>query len=341
MRFAFLPRRLHQQEECSKRRIAANELAGTPTVHNRLIFFLGFFFFSWPLSFHFVSFCLRERERMSWISVARNNSSIRWAAGGWIFFIAENAILSENRTWLINDWLGDDRYHLAYGTLSTIATASIGYGYYNMNKSPHTLALYVSRTHPISQILGGWVFLSLGLVMASQVAPKLQIPVAFIRDDDMSKPSIESPKERPSLPSAWNVQVRCPFDFTDKRRSSSTDSTLHGLERISRHPGLWSFGFIGIGQSMLASTIPQRIWWLGPPAVAWLGGWHSDSRFRRGMGGVLDPMYESQTSNIPFVAILTGKQGSGSWEALIREMKPWNAIVAIGISSLWVLRRIR
>ena len=32
--------------------------------------------------------------------------AMRWAVGGWSFFIAENAILSENRSFLI-DSLGD------------------------------------------------------------------------------------------------------------------------------------------------------------------------------------------------------------------------------------------
>lgn len=30
----------------------------------------------------------------------------------------------------------------------------------------------------------------------------------------------------------------------------------------------------------------------GPSMVAWLGGSHTDSRFRRGMGGVLHPEYD-------------------------------------------------
>ena len=30
----------------------------------------------------------------------------------------------------------------------------------------------------------------------------------------------------------------------------------------------------------------------GPAVVAWLGGSHTDSRFRRGMGGTLHPEYE-------------------------------------------------
>jgi hypothetical protein len=279
---------------------------------------------------------------MSWISLFRNNSTIRWAAGGWTFFIAENAILSENRTWLISE-LGNEQYHLMYGTLSTIATASIGYAYYKIQKSsitPQRLRL------PIPTAVGGWILLSIGLGMASQVAPKLQIPVAMV--DSAPSVTADTPVVvGPSVPSStkgdWKLQVRCPFDFADKRdpHQQGGTSALHGLERISRHPGLWSLGLVGLGQAMLAPAVPQMIWWCGPAAIAWLGGGHTDSRFRRGIGGTMSPEYESQTSNIPFWAIVSGKQGSGSAQALWQEVKPLNAGVALAVSSLWVLRRVR
>lgn len=276
---------------------------------------------------------------MSWLSLARSNPSIRWAAGGWTFFIAENAILSENRTWLIQQ-LGDDQYHLCYGTLSTIATASIGYAYYTIRKAPidPQLALWKGSKPPMSAAIGGWIFLTLGLVMASQVAPKMQIPVAMVDTNaDAANPTDVGPSTS-SASSMMKLQVRCPFDFTDKK---DPNTALHGLERISRHPGLWSLGLVGLGQSILAPAMPQRIWWMGPAAIAWLGGWHTDSRYRRGMGGTLEPGYASQTSNLPFGALISGRQGHGSWQALANELKPLNAAVAIGASTLWVLRRVR
>jgi uncharacterized membrane protein len=269
---------------------------------------------------------------MSWISLARSNSTLRWAAGGWTLFIAENGILSENRTWIIQE-LGDDNYHLVYGTLSTLATASIGYAYYSIRKAsiPPPLTLW-KTVPPVPSAIGAWFFMSVGLAMASQVAPKMQIPVAY----EDSNPSIVGPSaEAPTR----KLQVRCPFDFTGKRDEES--QLLSGLERISRHPGLWSLGLIGIGQAILAPTIPHRIWWMGPPLVAWLGGSHTDSRFRRGMGGTLAPEYECQTSNIPFWAMISGKQGSGCWEAMGKEIKPLNAAVAVAMSTLWIVRRVR
>jgi hypothetical protein len=194
------------------------------------------------------------------------------------------------------------------------------------------------------------------LGMASQVAPKLQIPIAMVDSAPAVAVTVTADTPvvvGPSVPSSttstskgdWKLQVRCPFDFADKRnphqQGGTTSSALHGLERISRHPGLWSLGLVGLGQAVLAPAIPQMIWWCGPAAIAWLGGGHTDSRFRRGIGGTMLPEYESQTSNIPFWAIVSGKQGSGSAQALLQEVKPLNVGVALAMSSLWVLRRVR
>jgi len=258
------------------------------------------------------------------------HSMVRWAVGGWTFFVVENAVLSENRTWLI-DRLGDDNYHIVYGTFSTIATASIGVAYHRITRKSPPLPLSLRRWNgngngngnalpPLAAGLGAWACTSLGLVMVSQVAPSFQVPV--------------------SVSSQSKLQVRCPFDFADKRLEISNPFEVRGLERISRHPGLWSFGLIGIGQSLLAPTIPLQLWWLGPSLVAWLGGSHTDSRFRRGMGGVLHPEYDCQTSNIPFLAMITGKQPD-AWVGLSKEIKPLNAGLALAASSLWVLRRVR
>ena len=56
-------------------------------------------------------------------------STLRWAVGGWSFFIAENVIISHNRTEIIEAF-GNDAYHAAYNTLSKAATAAIGWGWF-------------------------------------------------------------------------------------------------------------------------------------------------------------------------------------------------------------------
>lgn len=68
---------------------------------------------------------------------------------------------------------------------------------------------------------------------------------------------------------------------------------------------------------------------------------HTYSRFRWGMGGSLDPYYESQTSNLPFVAMIMGKQGSSTFGELMKETKPLNAAIATAIATLCVVSRGR
>ncbi|GAX10994.1 hypothetical protein FisN_2Lu524 [Fistulifera solaris] len=251
------------------------------------------------------------------------SSQIKWAVSGWAFFIAENAILSENRTWII-DQLGDDGYHTLYGAFSTAAMASVGFAYLKRLSRPppspaHLPALALS-----------WGCLSSGLFLALQTAPSMQIPVSIQQKDG---PTSNTP--------SWKLQVRCPFDFTHDR---DNNETVKGIERISRHPGLWSLAFVALSNAALLPPLhPLQLWWMGPTAVAWVGGNHTDARYRRGMGGTLDPVYESQTSNIPFSAIVTGRQGNATdaMKKMLQEIKPLNALVSIGVATLFVLSRGR
>ena len=66
------------------------------------------------------------RRQLSVAAAPAEASTMRWAVGGWSFFIVENVVLSENRARVIA-LLGDDeresRYHALYGSLSTAAAA--------------------------------------------------------------------------------------------------------------------------------------------------------------------------------------------------------------------------
>jgi uncharacterized membrane protein len=250
---------------------------------------------------------------------------VRLGAGGWIFFVAENAILSENRTALIAT-LGDDNYHLLYGTFSTAATAAIGYSYYKLKRlSSSGLQAAATLKVPALNRFTSWSLISVGLILASQALPKMQIPVGYSGSESGG---------------ASKLQVRCPFDFADQKRDVNQ---VHGMERISRHTGLWSFGLVGAGTAALQTHPALRVWWYGPALIAWLGGMHSDSRFRRNMGGTLDPWYDNQTSNVPFVAMVSGKQGppAQAFQGLLNETKLLNALCAVGVATLMVLSRGR
>jgi uncharacterized membrane protein len=274
------------------------------------------------------------------------SSPIKWAIGGWTFFIAENFILSENRTYLISNF-GDDAYHAAYGTLSTAAMSSVFYGYFRKVKNAEPLLWSAHSPAPLGAKIASFVCLSIGLGMASQMPPKIQIPLHYYNNNiseksneitnqtlaAANKPSVEEVEQ-----TGW--KVRCPFDFTDNK---DTTSPVHGLERITRHPGLWSFGLLGLGNALLVPSIPQRLWLAMPLMVATIGGAHTDARFRRGMGGTLLPEYDEATSNIPFLAMLSGAQGNvlNVLHDFYEEVKPLNAMIAVGMSGLWVLRRGR
>lgn len=257
--------------------------------------------------------------------------SIRWAAGGWLFFIAENVVLSENRTMLIEN-LGDAGYHNMYGFFSTAAVGSIGYAY--IKKVRNVQPFIFHGPTPLPWRVASWAFLSLGLGMAAQTLPKFQIPVAY-DVEDAAPPAGASPTVGPTASPAdgkKSFQVRCPFDFAAKR---DPDAELYGTERISRHPGLWSMGLVGLGHACLVPSIPQRVWLCMPVLLAWIGGSHTDSRYRRGMGGTLEPEYDSKTSNVPFAAMLT----AGGWSELAGEIKPLNALMAAGIAAVWAFRK--
>lgn len=254
------------------------------------------------------------------------SSSFRWAAGGWAFFIAENVVLSENRTLLIEQ-LGDTGYHNVYGLCSTAAVTSIGYAYWKKVRLVEPLVAVTMPSRVVS-----WALLSLGLGMASQTLPKFQLPFTYGSSNESKETTVVGP--RVAEPPKSSFKVQCPFDFTDPK--ASTGQELHGLERISRHPGLWSMGLVGLGHALLVPSLPQRVWLCMPVFVAWIGGSHTDSRYRRGMGGTLDPEYDAKTSNVPFAAMMARQDG---WLDLVSEIKPLNAALAACVAAIWAFRR--
>eukprot|EP00640_Fibrocapsa_japonica_P002350 CAMPEP_0113934358 /NCGR_PEP_ID=MMETSP1339-20121228/1694_1 /TAXON_ID=94617 /ORGANISM="Fibrocapsa japonica" /LENGTH=284 /DNA_ID=CAMNT_0000936135 /DNA_START=105 /DNA_END=956 /DNA_ORIENTATION=+ /assembly_acc=CAM_ASM_000762 len=273
--------------------------------------------------------------------------SFQWAVGGWAFFIAENLILSENRSCIIEQ-LGEDGYHIMYGLCSTAACSSIGYAYLKKVKQAPPLAWSIGAAVPVPMKAASFLCYALGFGLLSQIPPKFQMPIIYnSQDETETKQSTIGPTtgNHSSAKRAW--KVRCPFDFTDSKSKVTgqlmgNGCDIHGLDRISRHPGLWSMGLIGLGQAFLVPSIPQRAWLCMPILVAAIGGWHSDSRHRRGMGGHLIPSLDEQTSNVPFLAMILGKQENGdvvnTFKILAKESKGLNAVLGVGLAALMVRR---
>lgn len=286
-------------------------------------------------------------------------NAIKWSVGSWSLFIAENYILSENRTAIIAA-VGDDNYHYIYGLCSTLAVSSIAYGYQYKIKnasSPGMMLWAKNAPVPLPAKIAAFVSIGLGLGLVSQSAPKMQIPLEYINGNGNVSATANETSVSASLPATTNNnnkessrkwKVRCPFDFTDGKSKSlegGSAITLHGVERISRHPGLWSFGFLGLGSSFLTPCIPIRIWLSMPVMVALIGGGHTDSRHRRGLGGELSQDMDAVTSNVPFWAMLSGRQGDGAMDAfgklLGEEVKGLNGLLALGVAASFVAGRGR
>lgn len=286
------------------------------------------------------------------------SAPMQWAVGGWSLFVAENWILSENRTFIIQE-LGDDGYHYLYGFLSTAAVGSIIYGYRYKIRGAGPFAWPAGAAAPPAVRVASFAVQALALGMASQSFPKLQIPVHLASEPSESRQSAavvgpSVPADEPAAPRQW--KVRCPFDFTDSKSQTGTDKAnptrnpdgsiqLRGLDRVTRHPGLWSFGLLGFGNALLVPSVPTRVWMTMPLMVALIGGEHTDSRHRRGIGGALVQEMDEITSNIPFLAMVSGKQEGGSvggaFSEFAKEFKWLNAGVAAGLAAAWVARRGR
>jgi hypothetical protein len=333
-------------------------------------------------------------------SIQQLSTPLKWAVGSWSFFIAENVILSENRTMLIQDIFkgNDDYYHYVYGLCSTTAVGSIIYAYkqkiqpFSSNAKNQHLLLWKNAAAgaPLLSRALGFVTLSLGLGFMSQTVPKLQIPVEYIGSsgsgsgsgsgsdsgsenrpsDTRHQPSQLQRQPTKSTDSNTNSKwkVRCPFDFTDSKSKilqsannnhdkNDNDNTqqpltihdIHGMDRITRHPGLWSFGLLGVGASFLSPCLPTRIYLTMPLLMSLIGGHHNDSRFRRNIGGSLPKEYDDLTSNVPFWAMLIeGSQCTGSQDRIQliqdfynHEVKGLNLVLSMGVAALFVARKGR
>lgn len=181
---------------------------------------------------------------------------------------------------------------------------------------------------------GSLVLQSLGLVGLSQMAPKFQVPVTLGGSgvDSSSSSSSSSQRSSQQEPSkSW--AVRCPFDF--KAKDAPADG-IYGVGRVSRHASMWSFGSVGAGMALATPLAPSVVMFTFPIIFAAIGTAHQDYRFRRGWGGQLTPDEEAKTSNIPFGALLTGRQ---SWSKLSEELKWTNAAIAVGFAAIVALRR--
>lgn len=265
--------------------------------------------------------------------------SVKLIGIGWCGFIAENLILSENRTKIIAT-IGDENYHRIYNTLSTSACAAIAYGYWiGRNKGPQF------RIPGKYSRVGAFGLQAVGLGMAAQFVPKLQVPVEINLfsstpndlDSTVESPTVSAPQLSTTEATVANkkedtvMSIRCPMDFTP---ADIPADGVYGVKRITRHAMFWSFGMVSLGIALRARYMSSAVMFTMPAVFALVGGSHQDSRYRRGMGGSLEKEIDDVTSTVPFVALLSGHQ---SWSALVSELKATNTVLALAVAGFFAL----
>jgi hypothetical protein len=201
------------------------------------------------------------------------SKGIRWISFGWMGFITENVVLSENRTAIIEAF-GDDNYHRLYNTLSTAATGSIAFGFFRHGRK---MGPILTQRGTVSKLIG-YSLQSAGLIGLSQLLPKFQIPVVSSQVEEISEGNSDV---TPSSSSAFSL--RCPMDF---RAKDIPADGIYGMDRISRHATFWSFGFLSLGAAATTVFVPEIVMFTWPVVFAYIGGSHQDHRYRQGKGGV-------------------------------------------------------
>jgi hypothetical protein len=225
------------------------------------------------------------------------SKGLRYITIGWTAFIAENLILSEYRTEIIDRWDASTYHHL-YNTCSLLACGSIAYGFgrYGFRQGPLVRPMdQFMRSMAGRSVQFSLRFLGLGLL--SQSLPAFQVPVER--------------KEHESNKYTW--KARCPIDFGSKSSQS-----------LSRHSTLWAFGLTSL--SFALSPYKTHMYMFGFPFLFTLiGSTHIDDRHRRGIGGTLPPEKEKITSNVPLGAYM---RGNLPWSHLVDQLKGWNLTLA-------------
>lgn len=261
----------------------------------------------------------------------------------WSFFIAENLILSHppNREFIIQNFNpnGENTYHDIYNSLSTMACLSIGYTYIFHGRQTGPILSFANRfLYP--RIFAGFLCQSIGLLLVSQLVPKIQLPFVIANQTNNENTVSKEIKENQPSSTKNQVRVRCPMDF--KADNKVSDDGFYGLERITRHPTFWSLGLVCFGNAIVTKYATEAVMFSFPIILASIGGAHQDCKHMRISNGNGEPVltqakYE-KTSHIPFAALITGKQ---SWKSLHEEFKYSNAAAAVLIAAVVGIKRMK
>jgi Predicted membrane protein len=101
-----------------------------------------------------------------------------------------------------------------------------------------------------------------------------------------------------------------------------------GVLRITRHPFLWGVALWAVGHLLVNGEIASLILFLSMLALALLGTASIDAKRRRALGAKWEG-FAAQTSNLPFAAILQGRQ-----KLSIGEIGWWRIVAGVAV---WVI----
>lgn len=117
---------------------------------------------------------------------------------------------------------------------------------------------------------------------------------------------------------------------------------VKGMLRITRHPFLWGVAVWAAGHLLVNGDAPSLLLFGGMLLLAVFGTASIDAKRKAALGPKWDA-FAAQTSNVPFGAILTGRQklsvGEIGWWRLLLAVVVWAGLVAIhqmafGVSPL-------
>jgi uncharacterized membrane protein len=105
---------------------------------------------------------------------------------------------------------------------------------------------------------------------------------------------------------------------------------VKGMLRITRHPFLWGVAIWAAGHLLVNGDTPSLILFGAMLALAVFGTVSIDAKRKKALGDKWDA-FAAQTSNVPFAAILGGKQklslGEIGWWRLALALAIWAALI--------------
>jgi uncharacterized membrane protein len=123
------------------------------------------------------------------------------------------------------------------------------------------------------------------------------------------------------------LTTRNPATFGQEAVADAAEP-VWGMLRVTRHPFLWGIGVFAIGH-LLTTPTPRGLVLFGSLAFVALTGTRSiDAKRRRSMGSKW-LVFEAQTSNLPFAAIVAGRQRF-RW----RELGWWRPGLSVSLAAL-------